>query len=82
MVSQSSARYRRYQTKTIFQQMASIRGTLPKGLPAHVVFIPNTYLIFRGAVRLTKPFVEQDYLLRSWKNVGPEARRRAFCCFT
>ena len=29
---QSSARYRRYQTKTIFQQMASIRGTLPKGL--------------------------------------------------
>ena len=56
--------------------MISIRGTLPKGLLAHVVFIPNKYLIFRGAVRLTKPFLKQDYVLRSWKNVEPEARRR------
>ena len=80
--SQTSARYRKYQTKTIFQQMISIRGTLPKGLLAHLVFIPNKYLIFRGAVRLTKPFLKQDYVLRSWRNVGPEARRRAFCCFT
>ena len=63
--SQYSARYRRYQTKALFQKMISIRGTLPKGLPAHLVLIPNTYLIFRGAVRLTKPFVKQDSLLRS-----------------
>ena len=62
--SQYSARYRRYQTKALFQKI-SFRGTLPKGLPAHLVLIPNTYLIFRGAVRLTKPFVKQDSLLRS-----------------
>ena len=63
--SQYSARYRRYQTKALFQQMISIRGTLPKGLLAHLVLIPSTYLIFRVAVRLTKPFVKQDSLLRS-----------------
>ena len=31
-VSQSSARYHSYQKKPIFQQMITIRGTLPKGL--------------------------------------------------
>ena len=55
-VSQSSARYRKYQTKTIFQQMISICETIPKRLLAHLVFIPNKYLIFRGAIRFTKPF--------------------------
>ena len=60
--SPSSARYRKYRTKTIFQQMISIRGTIPKRLLAHLVFIPNKYLIFRGAIRLTKPFVKQNFL--------------------
>ena len=31
-VSQSSSRYHRYQKKPMFQQMITIRGTLPKGL--------------------------------------------------
>ena len=60
--SPSSARYRKYQTKTIFQQMISICETIPKRLLAHLVFIPNKYLIFRGSIRLTKPFVKQNFL--------------------
>ena len=40
-VSQSSAWYRRYQMKTIFQRMISILGTLPKRLLAHHDQISN-----------------------------------------
>ena len=35
---------------------------LSRGLLTHPVFISNKYLIFRGAARLTKPFVHQDSL--------------------
>ena len=62
--SQSSARYRRYQTKTIFQGMASIRGTLPKGLLAHVVFIPNKY---PSGVQFDWPSHSLGKMYRRWR---------------
>lgn len=49
-VFQSSARSLSQKNMT-FQQIRHIRRTLPKGLLAHLVFMPNRYLFFEMLVR-------------------------------